>query len=149
MAKRSRKPKQKKEQQAIVADPTLADRPAVAGLGRPIRKLRHWKQQYDKNACFVWRRDVHWDADTDFKKGEPVPDGLINPVKLRRFWESQWIELLEFEEVNVVTGRPEPVPEPEQPNTAPDPEPVVIEPVNTDPVEVEVEVEVEAPREVE
>lgn len=100
------------KRKSAAPDKTLADRPSVDGR-RPIRKLRHWKQQFDQDARFLWRRDVHWDEDTDFKRGDLVPDGLINRTKLRRFWESGWIELLDFSEpTNVLTGSTEPVIEP-------------------------------------
>ena len=77
-----------------------------------IRKLRHWKQRFNENAKFVWRRSVMWDGEA-MQIGSEVPESLAtNRVKLKRFWESEIIELAEFEEPDVLTGRPpEPVDE--------------------------------------
>lgn len=75
---------------------------------RPVRRLRHWKQQFDKNAHFIWRKNVTYGT-TIFVAGQRVPDGLIPTAKLRRFWESRFIELAEFKEPkNVLTGQVEP-----------------------------------------
>lgn len=69
-----------------------------------IRKLRHWKQQFDKNAAFVWRRRMLYRG-TLTVLGDPIPEFLAsNKTKLRRFWESQVIELAEFDAPNVATG---------------------------------------------
>ncbi len=71
-----------------------------------IRKLRHWKQRFDKNAKFICRRPMDWD-DKKYLPGDDIPKGLEeNKAKLRRFWESQWLELAEFETLDVTTGRP-------------------------------------------
>lgn len=70
-----------------------------------IRKLRHWKQRWNKHAEFVWRRPTVY-LGVLHQPGDPVPEVLQqNPTKLRRFWESQRIELAEFEAPNVTTGR--------------------------------------------
>ncbi len=72
-----------------------------------IRKLRHWKQQWDRDAEFVWRRYTRY-AGKDCMPGDTIPDILKdNPTKLRRFWESQRIELALFEDPNVATGQAE------------------------------------------
>ncbi len=69
-----------------------------------IRKLRHWKQQYQKNARFVWRKATRWP--NEHGKGDTLyPAGSFVPVwvqatmgaKLRRFWESNRIELYEVQ----------------------------------------------------
>lgn len=72
---------------------------------RPVRKLRHWKQQFDPRAKFVWRKNLRF-AGEQMVAGDIVPDGLLKPTKLRRFWESGIIELAEFETPDVATGRP-------------------------------------------
>jgi len=72
---------------------------------KKVRILRHWKQRFDKNAKFIWRKPLTWEG----KKavvGNPIPKSLSNaPTKLRRFWESGTIELAQFEEPkNIATG---------------------------------------------
>lgn len=71
---------------------------------RKVRKLRHWKQRFNPNARFMWRRNTTFDA-TVFEAGTEVPEGLLSRVKIRRFWESKRIELWEFEDPNVATGK--------------------------------------------
>lgn len=72
---------------------------------REVRKLRHWKQQWDKNATFIWRRPKTYAGEL-YMPGDPIPDELTkHPTKLRRFWESKIIELAEFEDPNVATGQ--------------------------------------------
>ncbi|MEE8609003.1 MAG: hypothetical protein V3S55_15470 [Nitrospiraceae bacterium] len=74
---------------------------------RPIRKLRHWKQRFDRNAEFIWRRPTEY-GDWTYESGESIPEQLANnPTKLRRFWESGRIELAEFEMPDVTTGQVE------------------------------------------
>lgn len=69
-----------------------------------VRRLRHWKQRFNQNAEFVWRKQMTFGGET-VKPGQPIPQELKdNPVKLRRFWESRAIELAEFDEPNVATG---------------------------------------------
>ena len=73
----------------------------------PIRfkKLRHWKQRFDKNAKFVWRRSLKFGG-TMTKIGSQIPKSLlIKPTKLRRFWEAGVIELRDFEAPKVSTGK--------------------------------------------
>ena len=85
---------------------------------RKIRSLRHWKQRFDKNASFIWRRDVQWDGKRSFKAGDEIPQDVLDemgPTKLRRLWESHRIELAEFDIPNPRTGVVEKVPEPERP----------------------------------
>jgi len=72
---------------------------------RKVRKLRHWKQRFDKNAKFIWRHNITW-AGENVVPGDPIPKSLEdNPTKLRRFWQSNVIELAEFEEPDVATGQ--------------------------------------------
>lgn len=64
-----------------------------------IRKLRHWKQQYNKDAAFVWRKDVTWHG-KKIKRGTKVSKTILEEMggaKLRRMWESHTIELFEFQ----------------------------------------------------
>lgn len=69
-----------------------------------IRKLRHWKQRFDKNAAFIWRRQLLFQGNLT-EPGTPIPEILAeNATKLRRFWESKVIELAEFDAPNVATG---------------------------------------------
>lgn len=72
---------------------------------RKVRKLRHWKQRFDKNAKFIWRKPITWLGE-QVTPGDPIPEDLENnPTKLRRFWEAHVIELAEFEEPDVQTGQ--------------------------------------------
>ena len=65
-------------------------------MPRVIRKLRHWKQRYSPNAAFICRRRMTWSGRV-YEPGDPIPQELSNNKgKLRRFWESRWIELAEF-----------------------------------------------------
>ena len=60
-----------------------------------IRKVRHWKQRFDPAAAFVCRRRIVWGAEI-YERGDLIPDQLAgNKVKLRRFWDSGFIELWE------------------------------------------------------
>ncbi len=79
---------------------------------RAIRKIRHWKQRWDPRAAFVWRKQTTWSTPrhkaVTFPAGSVLEDWVIESMgaaKLRRFWESHRIELLEFD---VDTGRPTP-----------------------------------------
>lgn len=83
---------------------------------RKVRTLRHWKQRFQENAKFIWRRPVTWDS-KDVKAGDPIPESLANNRnKLRRFWEAKVIELAEFEAPDVATGQ--------APVTDPEPDPI-------------------------
>lgn len=69
-----------------------------------VRTLRHWKQRFNKNAEFVWRKSVKYNGQ-QMVLGSAIPKQLADsPTKLRRFWESGVIELAEFDEPNVLTG---------------------------------------------
>jgi hypothetical protein len=68
--------------------------------GVQVRKLRHWKQQFNPNARFVLRRPLTIYGE-DFPRGHVLSDELvtkIGPTKIRRWWESRTIELAEFSE---------------------------------------------------
>jgi hypothetical protein len=72
---------------------------------RRIRTLRHWKQRFDKNAKFIWRKTLTWEG-VPTVLGELIPVSMEeNKNKLRRFWEAGAIELAEFEAPDVLTGR--------------------------------------------
>lgn len=71
-----------------------------------VRKLRHWKQRFDRDAEFIWRRPIMYRGER-VEVGSLVPDDL-GPVKTKRFWEASTIELARFEEPNVLTGQVEP-----------------------------------------
>ena len=59
-------------------------------VAKIIRKLRHWKQRFDKNAKFVWRKFVTYDGE-QYVPGDDIPEKLAeSKTKLRRFWESRW-----------------------------------------------------------
>lgn len=66
-------------------------------MPKPIRKLRHWKQQFRKDARFVWRKRTDWNGRC-FEAGEVIPEDVIAEMgaKVRRFWESNRIELADF-----------------------------------------------------
>lgn len=72
-----------------------------------VRRLRHWKQRFNRDAKFVWRvRTVY--AGREYWPGDTIPKDLEDrPTKLRRFWESRRIELAEFEAPDVATGQAE------------------------------------------
>lgn len=72
-------------------------------MKRSPRRLRHWKQRYNKNAKFIWSRDVVYSGQ-EFEAGDVIPDGLVTPIKLRRLWESRWIQLADFDAPDVFTG---------------------------------------------
>ena len=81
---------------------------------RNFRKLRHWKQRFNKNAKFIWRKAILFDGEKT-EMGAPIPESLdANKTKLRRFWEAGTIELAEFEAPDVATGQiPDPTDLPE------------------------------------
>ncbi len=90
----------------------------------PTRKLRHWKQRFNKDAKFIWARQVTWKGEQTVP-GEQIPADLAAmTTKLRRFWEAKLIHLAEFEAPNIATGQVE-VKEHE-----PEPEPKVKNPKN-------------------
>ena len=65
---------------------------------RPIRKLRHWRQRFRKDAKFIFRRRTRFGGKI-YKPGDKIPKELAqNRTKLEYFWEDQRIELWQFEE---------------------------------------------------
>ena len=61
---------------------------------------------------------MEWGGKT-YRPGDRIPEELAaNKAKLRRFWESGWIELAEFTERDVASGQP--VAESESPDARPD-----------------------------
>ena len=72
---------------------------------RPTRRLRHWKQRFNKDAKFTWNKAVLWRG-KPVKVGEPIPKSLANERnKLRRFWEAGVIQLMDFSAPDVLTGQ--------------------------------------------
>lgn len=73
-------------------------------MRKKVRKLRHWKQRFDRNAEFIWRRRLTY-AGRAYGPGDPIPADLSEKkTKLRRLWESGTIELAQFEDPDVLTG---------------------------------------------
>jgi hypothetical protein len=73
-------------------------------MGLAMRKLRHWKQQFNENAVFVWRKNTIW-IGNPVKAGDVIPEELFrNKGKLKRFWDAKYIELAEFSDPDVLTG---------------------------------------------
>ena len=69
---------------------------------RILRKVRHWKQRFDPNVKFIFRRGMTF-AGKKHQRGDYVPKKLLtNRLKLENFWEAEVIELAEF----AVPGRP-------------------------------------------
>lgn len=63
------------------------------------RRLRHWKQQFDPNAQFIWRRATTFNG-VECVAGDVLSDAVILKMgvnKLRRLWQSSRIELHQFE----------------------------------------------------
>ena len=59
-----------------------------------IRRRRHWRQRFDPNLRLIFRRPLRIGV-TDFKVGEPLPEGLDVRL-LRRWWNAHRIELEDF-----------------------------------------------------
>ena len=72
---------------------------------RPVRTLRHWRQRFTPEGPFRFRRPTTIEGRA-FGIGEPVPPGLLSATKLRRWWRSERIELVDFEERDISTGQP-------------------------------------------
>lgn len=63
---------------------------------RAIQKVRHWRQRFDPDVDFIWRRSILFDGRMT-KVGAPVPKSLRgNRRKLRDLWEAKTIELARF-----------------------------------------------------
>jgi hypothetical protein len=79
----------------MAARKSTASKPSV----RKVRNLRHWKQQYDANAKFVARKTLKLIGGTLYA-GDVLPQEVVDGMgrsKLKRFWQSRYIELAEFE----------------------------------------------------
>lgn len=60
---------------------------------------RHWRQHFDGNADFIYRRPMKIDTENGPKTvypGEMVDKDQWGGAKLRRLWESNYIELADF-----------------------------------------------------
>lgn len=70
-----------------------------------VRRLRHWKQRFDKDAAFIWRQARMFNGVMTVP-GELVPDEVLKDRnKLKRLWEASCIELAEFDDIsNSLTG---------------------------------------------
>lgn len=60
------------------------------------RRLRHWKQQFNKDAKFIFAKPMNY-AGKQYAAGAKIPKELAaQKTKLRRFWEGRVIELADF-----------------------------------------------------
>lgn len=72
---------------------------------RIVRKFRHWKQRFNPDAKFIFRRGVLF-GPKRYDRGDLCPEELLrNKLKLRNFWEARVIELAEFEVPDIITGQ--------------------------------------------
>jgi hypothetical protein len=80
--------------------------PIAVPEGQPIRavgKYRHWKQRFQRDAVFIWRKNVRWPRDGEllpFAAGSVIPAWVMEsmgPAKLRRMWESHFVELYQVD----------------------------------------------------
>ena len=71
----------------------------MATKRKKLRTLRHWKQQFNENSDFMFRRhSLLWGV--EYQRGDDIPDELrTHKFKLKRFWEAKRIEIVEYEEV--------------------------------------------------
>lgn len=109
---------------------------------RAFPVFRHWRQRFEPNARFIWRRRINWNGEWT-TPGEPIPDDLANnPKKLRVLWDThrieiaQWDEEVEAEPVGESAADDAPITEPEADDDPPSDEP---EADDTPPVEPEVD----------
>jgi hypothetical protein len=63
-----------------------------------VRKFRHWKQQFNKDAAFVWRKSLLYGKGYTKIGGKIPKDLAADRNRLRRFWEAGVIELAEFKD---------------------------------------------------
>lgn len=76
----------------------------VTEVVKTIGKYRHWKQQFQADAGFVFRRAITWttpERSARFEPGTELPEWVresMGRAKLRRWWESHYIELAKFED---------------------------------------------------
>ncbi len=67
-------------------------------MNRPVRKIRHWRQRFDPKVQLRFRKTITWSRELVFWPGDEVPEDLMPPNKLRRWWEAGILELAEFDE---------------------------------------------------
>lgn len=65
-------------------------------MTEPVLRSRHWRQRFDPNAEMRFRKRVKWSKSITYEPGDKVPEDLMAPNKLRRWWEAGYIELLIF-----------------------------------------------------
>lgn len=73
--------------------------------------MRHWKQHFCADAEFVYRKRLNLGGGEWSSKGSPVDKAALGPKKLRRFWDSNVIEIANWRPLNVIQ-RDEPAVEP-------------------------------------
>ena len=62
-----------------------------------VRTLRHWRQRFDPNAEFVFRRPCRYGG-VQYQPGDVIPDVLkAAKMRLQFLWRANRIELAEFE----------------------------------------------------
>jgi hypothetical protein len=72
------------------------------------RRLRHWKQQFDPDSKFIWRRATLFNG-VPYEAGDVLPEDVIQKMgvnKLRRLWQSSRIELHGFDAPPTAHPRP-------------------------------------------
>lgn len=61
---------------------------------RKQQRLRHWKQHYRPDAEFIWSKCILWGGVLT-EPGKRIPEDLAkNRNKVRRLWDSRFIELV-------------------------------------------------------
>lgn len=60
------------------------------------RIVRHWKQQFDPNARFIFIRPMQLEGRVA-QAGEEVPEGLLSPLKLKVWWRAHMIALRDWD----------------------------------------------------
>lgn len=66
---------------------------------RRVGKFRHWRQRFREDAAFIWRKNLTYAGGHEIQVGDlvDVEKLEISRRKLRRLWESNYIELAHFE----------------------------------------------------
>ena len=59
------------------------------------KKARHWKEQMDPAASYVWRKCLTCGG-KQVQAGDPVDVSLFTPLRLRKLWDAGWIQLAGF-----------------------------------------------------
>lgn len=54
------------------------------------RRIRHWKDQFDRHVDYLWARAIVTDG-VRVKPGDPVDAKQYHWAKLRRLWEMGWV----------------------------------------------------------